>query len=93
MYSIHKPIECVDGFTMSVQASSYHYCTPRIDNAPFYTSYEVGFPSEAEPLLLPHIEMLYREEGEPKQDPLGSVYSCVPVEVIAEVIRKHGGLK
>lgn len=95
-----KPkITCADGFTMSVQASSFHYCTPRIDNAAFYTAYEVGYPSAEEPLLLPYIERRYNYDGdgdgdgEDITDPTDTVYCCVPVEVVAQVIRKHGGLK
>lgn len=89
----HPPIECADGFRMSVQASSYHYCQPRIDNAAFYTHYEVGFPSAIEPLLGAYMERLWRDDDEPEQDPTQSVYPCVPVRVVAEIIEKHGGLK
>jgi hypothetical protein len=79
------PVTCKDGFSMSVQASSFHYCTPRVDGAPFYTTYEIGFPSEREPLLMP-----YRELSE--DEPTRTVYPYVPVEIVAAVIRKHGGL-
>lgn len=83
----HDPIECQDGFRMSVQASSFHYCYPRIDNAPFYMEYEVGYPSTAEALLMPYLE--YGSET-----PLtSSVYAYVPTEVVASIIHKHGGLK
>jgi hypothetical protein len=36
-------ITCTDGFSMSVQASKFHYCSPRMDHAEAYTSVEVGF--------------------------------------------------
>lgn len=29
-----KGITCADGFTLSVQGSKYHYCTPRVDDPP-----------------------------------------------------------
>jgi len=42
---IRPAIECIDGFMMSVQASSMHYCTPRENQGP-YSEVEVGYPSE-----------------------------------------------
>ena len=44
-------VVCKDGFTMSVQASAYHYCTPRINHSEGYLEVEIGFPSERERLL------------------------------------------
>jgi len=76
-------IKCADGFTMSVQASDLHYCSPREKGLTFYKMYEVGFPSEAEPLLV--------DWAEDKDDPTGTVYGFVPVDVIVDVIAKHGG--
>lgn len=79
-----KRIHCKDGFSMSVQASEYAYCEPRIDDAVFYLQVEVGFPSEKEPLL-----MQYAEEPD---RPINTVYGYVPVDVVAEVVRNHGGI-
>ncbi len=72
-------IECVDGFSMSVQASSTHYCSPREDDAD-WCRVEVGFPSSPEPLLLPYASS-------------SDVYGYVPVEVVDAVIDSHGGIK
>jgi len=77
---LRNQIKCQDGFTMSIQASSYHYCRPRNDQGP-YTHVEVGFPSQAEPLLMPY--------AEDKSDPTGTVYCCVPREVVEAVVLKH----
>ncbi len=74
---------CKDGFKMSVQASETHYCSPRSDND-IYTEVEVGFPSEKEDLLM--------EYAESQDNPTGTVYGWVPVEVVAQVVVKHGGL-
>ena len=49
----YRVIRCNDGFSMSVQASSAHYCSPKNDKGP-YISVEVGFPSEFEILLCPY---------------------------------------
>ena len=81
----HYPlIKCADNFEMSVQASKFHYCEPRLDSS-YYVSVEVGFPSEKEDLLM--------EWADTPEDPTGTVYGWVPVEVVEEVIEKHGGIK
>lgn len=77
-------VVCEDGFTMSVQASSGHYCRPEEDDGP-YTHVEVGYPSAIEEDLLP-----YAEDDE---NPTGTVYWRVPVGLVDDVIKKHGGLK
>ena len=38
----NKRIKCADGFSMSVQANSGAYCSPRSDNAASYDEVEVG---------------------------------------------------
>ena len=79
----NKIIECADGFTMSVQASRFHYCTPRIDDSE-YTAVEVGCPSGYESLLAPY--------AEDKEDYTGTVYGWVPVQVVVDICAKHGGV-
>ena len=81
---LNKHIVCKDGFTMSVQASEYNYCSPRINGAERYLSVEVGFPSEEEPLLI--------EWAEDREKPTDTVYGWVPAPVVALVCIKHGGV-
>ena len=69
-------VVCKDGFEMSVQESPNHYSG--------YGSVEGGFPSSKESLLMPFAQ-------QPKT-PTKTVYGHVPVEVIDEVILKHGGI-
>jgi hypothetical protein len=78
------PIECNDGFEMSIQAASHNYCTPRDCNGT-YSHLEVGFPNRVEDDLMP-----YAEDSEA---PTETVYCYVPVEIILKVIAKHGGVK
>lgn len=89
-YSPIKPLEpkvvCHDGFVMSVQASEFHYCSPRENEGPYF-SVEVGFPSQKDDLLVPYAEIW--EEGDPVWSNL--VYPYVPVEIVLEVIDNHGG--
>ena len=80
----NKRIECADGFSMSVQASSHNYCSPRVDNAPSYDEVEVGFPNSYEPLLTSY--------AEDKENYTGTVYGWVPVGVVTMVCAKHGGI-
>jgi hypothetical protein len=81
---LNKEVTCKDGFTMSVQANEGAYCHPRIDNAPSYTSVEVGFPSHPEPLL--------RKWADNEDKPTDTVYGYVPVNTIVLVCAKHGGV-
>ena len=78
------PIECADGFRMSVQVGRMLYCTPRDDDGP-WTEVEVGFPTAAEPDLLPYMD------GE--DDPTQCVYGYVPFEIVDAIIARHGGIR
>lgn len=78
------PIRCADGFTVSVQASCHHYCSPREDNLGFYTSYELGYPSESDPLILP-----YAEDAD---NPTRTVYGWVPSYIVVALLTLHGGI-
>jgi len=80
----YKRVVCLDGFSMSVQASEFTYCSPRIDNAEKYIAVEVGHPSEEEPLL-----MAWAEDWD---KPTNTVYGWVPSHVVATVCAKHGGI-
>ena len=77
-------MKCKDGFTMSVQASKGHYCRPRLDCGP-WDKVEVGFPSQKEELLI--------EYAEEPEKPTMTVYGYVPIEIVKQIILKHGGLK
>lgn len=82
-YIFRPRIFCKDGFNFSAQASSGHYCYPR-KTTDFYSKMELGFPSEEEELLFEYAETEYNWTQ--------TVYGWVPVEVIQEVIDKHGGI-
>lgn len=78
-------IVCMDGFSMSVQASKYHYSLPRETDAFPYSSVEIGFPSRRIPEANEYAE-------EPKRH-TKTVFGFVPVKIVNEIIRKHGGIK
>jgi len=80
-----KPkIVCADGFTISVQASSFHYCSPRTDSGP-WGMVECGYPSA-------HPGEDFVEYAEDMDNPLETVYGYVPIDVVQDLIDKHGGI-
>jgi hypothetical protein len=90
--TIKQPCElavCADGFTVSIQGSEHHYCEPREDYPPEYTSLELGFPGGNEYSITHELIGDYAEDP---GKPLKTVYPEVPVEVVNELIEKHGGL-
>ena len=76
---------CNDGYSISVQASSFHYCKPRLNGIQDYESVELGFPSTEDELI--------NEYAEDDSDYTKTVYGYVPIEIIEELINKHGGIK
>lgn len=83
--AVRPMIVCKDGFKVSVQASEFHYCHPRINTNPMlYDKVELGFPSEAVPEWLEYAEEQY--------DPTDTVYGYVPVELVDAALEKHGGI-
>jgi len=83
--SFANRIMCLDGFTLSVQASRHHYCKPREDSTyekPVeYTHVEVGFAKRFDDDLLKYSE---------EPDTLETVYPFTPIDVVVGVINKHG---
>ena len=88
--SRNPKLVCKDGFTMSVQAGEALYSSPR-DVADEYEEAEIGFPSSPEPLITKYAED-WEVEGDDDQRLCDTVYPYVPVELIDEVISKHGGI-
>ena len=72
-------VECVDGFTMSVQASKFHYCTSRSDIGP-YTTVEVH-----------HCGSI--PEWEEFSDNGNGPYAYLPIDLVVAKIELHGGFK
>lgn len=80
-----RPIACLDGFTLSVQAGDGHYCLPKKyrPTEGTWREWEVGFPSRREKILLPW--------AEEKSRPTKTVYGYVPSHIIMTLLQKHGG--
>ena len=75
---------CADGFSISVQANEYAYCSPRITYPGEYTKVELGYPSEPDELI--------EEYAEDWDDLTDTVYGYVPIEVVDKLLEKHGGI-
>lgn len=76
---------CNNGYSISVQASEFHYCSPRINGAQDYESVELGFPSEEDELI--------NEYADSGFDYTDTVYGYVPIEIVEQLIEKHGGIR
>lgn len=81
---IRPPMKCKDGFEISVQASRYHYCSPRINGAYEYDTVELGFPNEEDILIIDY--------AEDPVHPTKTVYGFVPIEIVNKLVEKHGGI-
>ena len=82
-------IVCSDGFKMSVQVGFSLYSEPK-KVAKRYSAVEIGFPSEHEPLIEEYAECFTFEELD--IDFTNTVYPYVPVKVVNQVLKKHGGI-
>ena len=88
MKPIHNSIICKDGTKLSIQASMFHYCSPRNDTGP-YLKVEVGFITDknGEPVTPPKTWKEYAD-GEFPND----VYGYVPTDMVEKFIKSHGGI-
>ena len=87
-------IVCTDGFTMSVQVGYSLYSKPK-KVAKRYSEVEIGYPSEREPLLEEYVELGIfdlQSNDEKFVDYTDTVYPYVPVKVVNQVLKKHGGI-
>ena len=75
-------INCKDGFHVSVQAGNGIYSDPRLDGQSQYAEVELGFPSEQIPELSEYAE---------KEDHKETVFGYVPIDLVVDLINKHGG--
>ncbi|KFC86050.1 hypothetical protein [Hafnia alvei] len=82
----NRRVICADGYSVSIQASDSAYCQPRSDfkDIAMYHSFELGFPSEKDEIIMDWCEEV--------QDPTGTVYAYVPRDVVEKLIEKHGGI-
>lgn len=78
-----QPIKCADGLSFSAQAGGFHYSSPKQNEGP-WVNIEIGFPNRRVEEFMPYAES--------PEDPTGTVYGHVPVEIVEAVVDKHGGI-
>ena len=89
---VMSKIFCEDGTTISVQASSGHYCSPRKDNPEQdWIKVEVGFPSKSPESVVDWAK--YFDGDYFREDHTDGVYGYVPIESVVKYINYHGGIK
>jgi hypothetical protein len=88
-YDLAKKLKMEDGTEISVQASEFHYCSPRDNDGP-YSAVECGFPT----MRLPSTFKKYADYFSEDDDDLDAwrksdVYGWVPVEMVRDLILDH----
>ena len=73
------PLKC--GGSVSIQASEYHYCTPRNNDGP-YSEWEIGYPEGCPEEALDLLDLWGGDDG---------IYAYVPTEVVAAFVKACGG--
>jgi hypothetical protein len=81
-------LKLADGSVISVQASSFHYCTPREDFAPAYSEVEVASFGKG----IPELADLSEGIADPEDPEAVWVYPYTPTERLQELIAARGGL-
>lgn len=90
MIVIREPMVLGNGERISIQASKFHYCTPRANDAEYYTTVEVG---NIDGIELSEEWAEYQASDESEEWPASfAVYSFVPVSLVWDMIQSKGGL-
>lgn len=84
---IRPMAHCKDGFSISIQAAQNACCRPRVTYGGPYRKVELRYPSEPEPLIFDY-------DYDPNDIYIShAYYPYTPVEVVDEIIKKHGGIE
>lgn len=82
-FYVRPRVWCRDGFNISIQGGEGSYSTPR-KNVKEFMAMECGYPNRVEELIL--------EFADDPANPTETIYGWVPIEIIQQVIDKHGGI-
>uniref|UniRef100_A0A6C0LJM3 Uncharacterized protein n=1 Tax=viral metagenome TaxID=1070528 RepID=A0A6C0LJM3_9ZZZZ len=81
-------ITCNNGFHISVQASSNHFCTPQEDEGPYIAvevcTFDVKIPNWPNPVC---------KYSEITGNPINATYYNVPSKALLELLEACGGIK
>jgi hypothetical protein len=85
---VRPRVELADGSSMSIQASKWHYCTPREDNLERYSTWEVGYVTGNVGPLAEYTE----NDGANEDGEYDGVFPQVPTAVVVARINSRGGI-
>ena len=77
-----------DGVSISLQASAFHYCNPRISELNDYEEFEIGYPS----IIIEQLKYYVEFPIEDEEEYLNSIYPFVPKDIIIDILYEHGGI-
>lgn len=87
-FHVTKKLLLQSGLSISIQASSGHYCFPRenseCESYEIYSEFEIGFPSKKIDKIIQYAEQ--------PEFPTETVYGYVPKNIIQEIIDDNGGV-
>ena len=89
---VRKATVCNNGVILSIQASNFHYCSPRRNlESKCYYEFEVGYISDSNNnrIAAPESWKEYAEDG----TLLSNVFAYVPKQLIVDFIKENGGIK
>jgi hypothetical protein len=89
-------LTCTDGYSISVQASSTHYSTPRENHPDWHWSrfecVEVGYPEDAQGARIAMPDDWLGFADDHSAGLRSDVFAWVPVQLVCEWVQAHGGL-
>lgn len=97
--AVRPHIICGDDSEISVQASTFHYCCPRLNNQDVYENYEVMFYGDIDlQEMLTKTPKKYKDAiqyliDDGSIDSGENVVSHVPHDILEKYILAHGGIK
>lgn len=88
--NIRPPVTCKDGTVLSVQASEFHYCSPRDNEGP-YASVEVGFLHDPNGEQVPAPDTWLPYADSHSDGAMSDVFAYVPIELVERFVADRGG--
>lgn len=94
--NIRARLICKDGFSVSVQASAYHYCNPKENGIDIeYTEVELGYPefkNKLHEFLINLNKFFTKKFIHCRIEFERGISGCVPIEKVNKLIKYHGGI-
>ena len=82
---VRHPVVCVNGYVMSVQGSSQHYCMPKENHANQYAEVECRLDKPPFPGPAWNAVKVCGDGGD--------IYAYVPIQLVLDLIQENGGMR